>query len=227
MEIKDKVVLITGSSHGIGAATAKEFAKAGSKVIVTYNTDKLAGEKVAQECRESSEAMLVYLDVTDIKSMNKAISEIEEKFGHLDILINNAGVAVQKYFVDQSMDEINNQLDVNLKGLINITHAALPIILKQKEGLIINIASGLGKQGSAIYSVYCASKFGVRGFTQSLAQELPNHVRTYVVNPAGTATRMTGYTGNDPKDVAKVILAAAQESLNKNSGEDIDVWEYI
>ncbi len=116
---------------------------------------------------------------------------------------------------------------MNLTGLINTSKIFLESMLGKDEGMIINISSGLGKSGSARYSVYSATKFGVRGFTQSLAKELPRGFRTYVVNPGMTATRMTDYSGAEPKNVAKVIVKTAEEDFDKRSGADIDVGKHI
>ncbi|MFP4001494.1 MAG: SDR family NAD(P)-dependent oxidoreductase [Thermoplasmata archaeon] len=227
MKLKDKVVVVTGSSSGIGKSTAKLFAEKGSKVIVTYNKGEEKGREVMEYCEEKSESMLTRLDVTDKSSIEKSLEEIKERFGNVDILINNAGILESGKLEDLSHDKIEKQIDVNLTGLINTSKIFLESMLDRDEGMIINISSGLGKSGSARYSVYSATKFGVRGFTQSLAKELPRGFRTYVVNPGMTSTRMTDYSGTDPKNVAKVIVKTAREDFDKRSGEDIDVGEYI
>ncbi|MFW6376252.1 MAG: SDR family NAD(P)-dependent oxidoreductase, partial [Thermoplasmatota archaeon] len=100
-------------------------------------------------------------------------------------------------------------------------------ISKNDRGMIINIASDLGKNGIGGYGVYSATKFGVRGFTQALADELPRGITTYVVNPSMTATNMTNYSGKDPKKVAEVIVNTAKEQYKKRSGDDIDVTKHI
>ncbi|MFW5946839.1 MAG: SDR family NAD(P)-dependent oxidoreductase [Candidatus Natronoplasma sp.] len=227
MKLKDKVVVVTGSSSGIGKSTAKLFAEEGSKVVVTYNKGEEKGREVMEYCEEKSESMLTRLDVTDKSSIEKSLEEIKERFGNVDILINNAGILESGKLEDLSHDKIEKQIDVNLTGLINTSKIFLESMLDRDEGMIINISSGLGKSGSARYSVYSATKFGVRGFTQSLAKELPRGFRTYVVNPGMTSTRMTDYSGTDPKNVAKVIVKTAREDFDKRSGEDIDVGEYI
>ena len=227
MELKDKVVLVTGSSLGIGRETALQFAKNGCNVVVTYHKDKKEGEKVFQECKKYGDALLIKLDISNNKSIDNAVKEIMKKFGRLDILVNNAGTIQWKELVKQSANEIDEQVIVNLAGLIKITRAFLPQIYKQKEGIIINIASGAGKSAHKGLSVYCATKFGVRGFTQTLALELSHGVRTYCVNPGATATRMTDFRGEPVNKVAEIIVSAAEETLGKSSGDDIDVWEYV
>lgn len=226
MELKDKIVLVTGSSDGIGRETAIEAAKRGAKVVVTYNSNKKAGEEVYNECSKIKDALLVQLDVTDKDSIKKCVENVVDKFGAIDVLINNAGVAVWKHFVEQTREEIDKQIDVNLIGLIKMTKACMPYFKGQDEGIIVNISSGAGKQGHATLSIYCATKFGVRGFTQALSKEL-NNIRVYSVNPGMTATAMTGYRGDDPKEVAKIIIDTAEEKMGKDSGDDVDIWEYI
>ena len=225
--LKNKVVLITGSSSGIGQETAIAFAKKGAVVIVTYLNGKKNGERVFQECKSLSNSALYQLDVRDDSSIKEVVNDIIKRFERIDILVNNAGVMTEKILKDQLLNEIEDQVKVNLLGVIKMTHAVLPFLYKQNKGIIINIASGAGQQGFAELTVYCATKFGVRGFTQSLSKELPNTIRTYSINPSTTATRMTGFTGIDPKNVANVIVNAALEKFVKSSGDDVDVWNYI
>ncbi len=227
MELRDKVVLVTGSSEGIGREAAKQFAQKKAKIIVTYNTEKKEGEKVLKECKKYSEAILLHLDVRSDESIKETVKEVIDKYRRIDVLVNNAGVILWKNLLEQSFQEIDEQIDVNLKGLIKVTRAFLPHFLKQKEGLIINISSGAGKQGFSELTTYCGTKFGVRGFTQALEEELPHGLRIYCVNPGMTATKMTNYVGTDPRKVAEVIIKTAEEKLDKDTGDDVDVWEYI
>ncbi len=223
MELKNKVVLITGSSIGIGRYTAYEFAKEGSKVIITYYKDKEEALKTYNTCLELGmlEGLVLYLNLKDNGSIVKCVNEVLDRFGYIDILINNAGVLAWKPLREQSFEEIEAQIRVNLEGLIKMTKVALPHIRE----MIINIGSGAGKTGFPELTTYCATKFGVRGFTQSLAQE-ETDIKVYTVNPGMTATRMTGYKGVSPNIVAKVILNTAKGIYRKPSGSDIDVWEY-
>ncbi|MBS3781484.1 MAG: SDR family oxidoreductase [Candidatus Thermoplasmatota archaeon] len=227
MQLEDSVALVTGSSSGIGKETAIKFAEEGSKVVVTYNRGKERGEEVVEKCRKNSEAILVHLDVTDKDSVSDAVEAIIDKFGRIDLLINNAGISISGLLDEQSFKDIEKQLDVNLKGLIQTTKIVLPYLKKGERGMIINIASGLGKSGSSEVSIYCATKFGVRGLTQSIAEELSPEIGVYVVNPGMTATPMTDYKGEDPKNVAEVIMKTAREELGKRPGEDVDVYKQI
>ena len=227
MELKDKVVLVTGSSDGIGKETALAFAEKGAKVIVTYNKNKKSGEEVLKECGKHSEGILIQLDVKDEKSIKKVFEKIKKEFGKLDVLVNNAGVIKWKKLSEQDEKDIDEQIETNFIGLIKTTKVFLPLLSKQKEAVIINISSGAGKQGYGGLSVYCATKFGVRGFTQALAQELPNNMKTYSLNPRMTATKMTNFQGDSPKDVADLIVKATEGKIDISSGGDIDVWEWL
>jgi 3-oxoacyl-[acyl-carrier protein] reductase len=215
--------MISGSSMGIGRETAYKCAVEKAKVIVTYCKSRPEGEKTYRKCRElgASEVLLVKLDVTDSKNITRTVRRVIDKFKRIDILINNAGVVCWKPLKDQSVADIERQIRINLEGLIKMTKTCLPYV----KDMIINIASGAGQRGFADLTVYCATKFGVRGFTQSLAEET-NKIKIFSVNPDMTATRLTGFQGRPPEEVAQVVLNTAKGIYKLPSGSDIDVWEY-
>ncbi len=223
-ELKDRTVLITGSSNGIGRYTAYAFAREGSRIVITYRNDKEGAEHTYAECLRlgMKEGVVTHLDLTDDRTIRECVQKVVERFGYVDILINNAGVASRKPLADQTFEEIENQIRTNLEGLIKFTRELLPYIREA----IINVGSGAGKVGFENLTVYCATKFGLRGFTQALAREVKN-LRVYAVNPGMTATRMTDYQGVHPEKVAQVILNTAKGLYNKPSGSDVDVWEYV
>lgn len=227
MELKEKVVLITGSSDGIGKETALLFAKHGANIVVTYNKNKKGGEDVFKECKKTKEPLLANLDVTNDESIKNCVEKTIDKFGAIDILINNAGVLFNKYFIEQNANEIDLQIDTNVKGLIKMTKAVLPYMQGQGNGIIINIASAAGKNAYEGLTTYCATKFAVRGFTQALAKELPKEIKIYSVNPGLTATKMTNFQGVNPRKVGEVILKTAEEKISVESGGDIDVWKHV
>jgi len=226
MNLKNKVVLITGSSTGIGAATAVAFAKKGAKVVVTYNKSKKEGEKVLEACKKYEDCILLKLDVSDDESIKNVYKQVFKKFEKLDILINNAGIATEPEFHDFKFSDVQKEIDINLSGLIKMTLECLPIMKKMKEAIIMNVSSKTGKQPNPRYPVYTATKFGVRGFTQALASYLPINIKTYCINPAATATQMMDFEGVNPKVVADIIIKTAEDSLSKKSGDDIDCKDY-
>lgn len=223
MILKDKVVLITGSSEGIGRETAFKFAAEGAKLVITYRKDKKEAYDVAKMCKElgAADVLVLQLDVSDDKSIKKCVKAVVKKFRHISILINNAGILVWNGFVKQSFKDIEHQVNVNVSGTMKMTHEALPHV----KDLIINIASGAGKTAYADIVPYCATKFAIRGFTQGLAQEVK--IPVVAVNPGMTATRMTNWRGVKPEKVAEVILNTAKGKIKVKSGGDVDVWEHI
>jgi NAD(P)-dependent dehydrogenase (short-subunit alcohol dehydrogenase family) len=220
--MKNKVVLITGSSNGIGKETAYKFAAEKAKLVVTYCNDKPSGEKVCKKCRQlgASEAFLIKLNLKDNKSIMRVKDRVTEKFGRIDVLINNAGVAKWKPLKKQSFADIEHQIRTNLEGLIKMTRVCLPSVKK----MIINIASGAGQTGFADLAPYCSTKFGVRGFTQALAEEV-SKVKIIAVNPDMTKTRMTDFQGRPPEQVAQVVLNTAKGRYKVKSGGDVNVWD--
>ncbi len=221
--MKNKVVLITGSSNGIGRETAFKFAAEKAKVVLTYCNDKAGGQKAEKRCRElgASETLLIKLDLKVNKNILNAVDRVVKTFGKIDILINNAGVSVWKPLKKQSLADVENQIRTNLEGLIKMTVTCLPYV----KGMIINIASGAGQTGFADLVPYCATKFGVRGFTQALALEISRPM-IFAVNPDMTKTRLTGFQGRPAEQVAQVVLNTAKGKYRKTSGSDINVWDY-
>jgi len=217
-------ILITGSSSGIGRETAFRFAREGWIVILTYNRGRTRGERAEAKCRASGApaTALLPLDVTDKRSISAARAAVARRFGRLDFLINNAGVAAIKLFRKQTDHEIDRQIRTNFLGLVNMTHTFLPGVRKG----IINIASAAGEEAYAEMSTYCGTKFGVRGFTQALAEEHPT-LRIGCVNPDQTATRLSGYVGRPPSEVAEVVYRAVTGAVRMNATCDVDVWDVI
>lgn len=222
--LSEQTVLITGSSRGIGAATALAFAKEGCRVIISFLEQVGSAEKLQKEClaQGAKSADIIHLDVTDSDSIKSALRSILLKYGGIDILVNNAGVIRWKKFENQTEEDIDEQIAVNLTGLIKTTKFILPHI----RSTIINIASGAGSHPVNDLSVYCATKYGVKGFTAVLAMEKPS-LNIYSVSPTMTSTEMTDYHGMPPEKVAKVIVQTAKDGYGRKSGSDIRVLEVM
>lgn len=224
MDLTNKIVLITGSSKGIGEAIAYSFAKEKTRVVVTFNSDQEGAEKVAAKCKElgAADVLVLKLNISDNASIAEAVAKTEEKFGHIDILINNAGVIGWEKFENETFEEIENQLRTNLEGMIKMTSAAFSQI---KEG-IINIASRAGHVPFPGRSVYCATKFGVIGFTKSLALEYPA-LKIFSVSPGATKTEMWNFQeGADPGAVADMIVKGWLGEIPLKDG-DLSLWEIL
>jgi NAD(P)-dependent dehydrogenase (short-subunit alcohol dehydrogenase family) len=215
-------VLITGSSSGIGREAAYRFAREGARVILTYYRGRRRGENAEARCRRlgAEDTLLLHLDVTDERSVAAARIKVGRIFGRIDFLINNAGVLDFLLFRKQTRRQIERQLRTNLEGLIRMTHAFLPHVRKG----IINVASAAGQEAYAEMSTYCGSKFGVRGFTQALRQE-HKRLKIACVNPDQTATRLSGYIGRPPSEVAEVIFRTVTGTVKMSALGDVDVWE--
>ncbi|HJJ22879.1 MAG TPA: SDR family oxidoreductase [Nitrosopumilus sp.] len=221
MDFKNKVVLITGASSGIGRETAIEFAKLGANIIlVARRKDKL--ELVANELKQFDISTLVcQCDVSKKDQVKEMSKTVLEKFDSVDILVNNAGFAIYGSVSDLSIDEIESQMETNYFGMIYCIKNFLPSMLEKKSGHIVNVASVAASFGLPGIASYCASKFAMLGFSEGLKHELKNTgVGITVVSPIMVRTdffdhhsfeKMPKYspTSLSSKTVAKAILKAA------------------
>lgn len=226
MDLKGKVLLITGASRGIGAATAVLAAKEKTKVAINYKKNLRMAEKIAQEITKTgSESLICQADVSDLTQVKSMVQKIIDEWGRIDVLINNAGVLNSGHILNLTYEQIEETIDVNIKGLIIVTKEVTPHMVRQRDGIVVNISSGAGKRGHADYSVYSATKFAVLGFTQSIAQDLAGHnIRAYAVCPGHVATDMTGGQGMPPEKAAKRIIETVKELLNLESGENTEIY---
>ncbi|QBQ54300.1 SDR family oxidoreductase [Nitrosococcus wardiae] len=213
-DFTDQGVLITGGSRGIGFATAQAFLEKGARVaLCSLNTDRLF--KAQQQLRQWGEVEAIPADMRDFHQVQQFVNQAQVRFGRIDILVNNAGYAWSGDFIEEAIESIDKTLDVNLKGVLYATHAVLPFMVEQKHGTIINVSSGAGLSGFAGLVSYCASKFGVVGFTESLAQEVDlQGIRVFGICPGRVATDMQEAVsgqkiGLPPEKVGQKILQLA------------------
>lgn len=198
-----KNCLITGSSRGIGKATAKYFKERGYNVIINYNKS----EKEALELANELGATAYKFDVSDSLQVNEAFSKIEKEFGGVDVLINNAGIALnQKLLIDTSEEEFDKIFAVDVKGVYNCTKRALGYMLKE-GGSIVNVSSVFGIYGGSCEVIYSSAKSAVVGFTRSLAEELEfSNVKINCVCFGIVDTEMNGkLTDEDKLEFAKSL----------------------
>ena len=188
--MQNKVAIITGASSGIGRATALVLAERGLRLsLLARSAEKLAD--VAEEARQqgASEVSHFTCDVRDEAAVNQAIAATLERYGRIDTLVNNAGLSLNGEVDGYALDDWRMVLDTNLTGTFLTCRAVLPAMKQQGGGQIINISSGAGRNGIKQMAVYCAAKFGVIGFTESLALEVRNHnIRVSVLLPGSVAT---------------------------------------
>lgn len=191
-EFKDKVVIITGASFGIGKATAVAFAKAGAKLAISDVIDK-EGESLAEEIRkQGNECIYIHCDISKPTEVQNMVSETVKHFGRLDIAYNNAGIEGKMGFTaDGSEDNFDRVIGINLKGVWACMKYEIPEMLKNNKGVIVNCSSIAGVIGSQGLPVYVASKHGVNGLTKNAALEYAKQgIRVNSVCPAGVKTPM-------------------------------------
>lgn len=169
--MKDKVVLITGGSGGIGEATAKLFAKAGAKIVLAARNREKADDIAEQINNNGGEAFAVDLEVTDMSSVYGMVESVIKELGRVDVLVNAFGLGMIQPLLDANPEEIKKVLDVNVYGTILVTQAVVRHMATEKSGYVINIPGILGKSVMKNSSVYSASKFAVSGFTKALVDE--------------------------------------------------------
>ncbi len=186
-----KTALITGSSRGIGAGIALRLAREGARVAVTYSSNADAAHRILERLPGSGH-VCVQLNVAEEASVEGAFSQIIEQLGQLDFVVNNAGITKDQLLLRMKLDDFNQVIDTNLKGVFLCTKAAAKIMLRAKTGAMVNITSVIGQTGNPGQANYAASKGGVEAFTKSVAQELGSRqIRINCVAPGFISTEMT------------------------------------
>jgi 3-oxoacyl-[acyl-carrier protein] reductase len=218
MDFKDRVVLVTGGSRGIGRATVAAFAKRGAIVYFTYHKN----EEAAREVSEAFDANAVMCPQNDTCQIDLTVEKITGKFGRIDVLVNNAGITSDQFFMMMPAEQWNRVIDVNLNGPYRWVKAVCRGMLSSQKGCIINVASVAGLVGTAGQTNYAASKGGLIALTRALAAELgPKGVRVNAVVPGFIETDMTAIM---PRQVKRQNL---ERILLKRFGKSEEVAEVI
>lgn len=207
ISLKNKVTLITGGSRGIGAACCIKFAEAGARaIVVNYNRDRQAAERIADECRKpGSEALAIKADVSRPAAVDKMIDKTISRFGSLDVLVANAGIWKEAAIERMTERQWDETIDINLKSIYSCCHSAARVMIPRKSGNIILISSTAGQRGEAFHSHYAATKGAIISMTKSLASELgPRGIRVNCVAPGWVITDMTTEALSDAKTRRKV-----------------------
>lgn len=228
MSLAGQTALVTGGSKGIGKAICLALAKEGANVVIAArNESEIKGTRDKLKAM-GSKALAIRTDVRSEEDVRRLISMTIDKCGRLDILINNAGVAYKKRLEETTLEEYDKIMDTNLKGVFLCTKYAIPYIRESKNGKIINISSVGGLHGLPDFSVYCASKFGVNGITESIAAELEGEIKVYAVCPGAVDTDMYRSIYSDrpplkPEHIAEKILELASPDSRVTSGKIIEM----
>lgn len=199
MRLENKVALVTGAAQGIGKAIASALAKAGAKVVVSDVNLELATQ-TAQEINGTP----LKLNVTDLAEAETSLKKIKEDLGSIDILVNNAGITKDTLFIRMKKEDWDLVLNINLNGVFNLCKATVPLMMKQRSGKIINIASIVGEMGNAGQANYAASKAGVIGLTKTLAREVAS--RGITVNAIAPGFIQTAMTDKIPEEAKKKMM---------------------
>lgn len=237
--LNGKVAVVTGGTRGIGRATVKELVNLGADVAVIYSSNTEAAENLKNEMAGTGSKIEAYrLDVSDFEAVKKAVAEITEAFGRIDILVNSAGITRDRLMVMMPEAGFDDVIGTNLKGTFNMIRHCAPLFIKQRSGKIINLTSVAGLIGNPGQTNYSASKAGVVGLTKSTAKELAGRgICCNAVAPGFVETDMIANLkdGNKlleqipmkrmakPEEIAKLIAFLASESADYITGEIIRI----
>ena len=217
MRLENKVAIITGAGSGIGKETALLFAKEGAKVVVA-DMNESAGEETVAQIKKNGDGVFVKLDVSNREQAKQVVKITLEKYGRIDILINNAGIVQDAFLSKMTEEQWDKVIDVNLKGVFNCTQAVVEVMMNQGNGVIINTSSIVGLNGNVGQVNYAATKAGLIGMTKTLAKELGKKgIRVNAVAPGFIATPMTS---NVPE---KILEMMKEKTPLRRLGEAKDI----
>jgi NAD(P)-dependent dehydrogenase (short-subunit alcohol dehydrogenase family) len=221
MRLKDKVALITGGARGIGKAVALAYAREGAKLAICARTQSEINTTVQEIQRLKADAKGWSCDVSIEDSVKVFVGDVIKEFGRIDVLVNNAGVMTRPVPITQlEVKKWDYTIAVNLRGPFLVTKSVLPVMIEQRSGSIINVSSMVGRGAYANFTAYATSKWGLEGFTQTLAAETrSSNIRINSVEPGYVATKLTGYQGSQPESVTDVFVYLASEEANGITGK--------
>ena len=242
MNLQGAVAVVTGGSRGIGAAICEELGRGGAKVVVNYSGSKEPAEEVAEKISQiggGGEAIVVQADVSDPEDAQHLIDEAVEQFGRVDILVNNAGINSDATLDNMGVEDWDQVVQLDLNGCFYTVHAALPHMMEQEFGRIINMSSFVGEQGNMGQANYAAAKAGLLGFTRTAALELAqNNITVNAVCPGFIETDMVGAIPEEmqekilkmiplgrfgqPEDIAKAVRYIVEDG-DYMTGNTLDV----
>ena len=237
----NKVIFVTGGSRGIGKEVALKYADNGYNVVINYVSDKTDVEKLEKEFEKRKvESLIIKADVSKAEEVDNVVTQAIDKFGKIDVLVNNAGITKDNLLMRMSEEEFDRVIEINLKGTYLVTKAVSKYMMKKRSGSIINLSSVVGVAGNAGQCNYSASKAGIIGFTKSIAKELASrNIRANAVAPGFIETDMTQVLSDtvkeniysqiplkrmgEAKEVAELIYFLGSEASSYITGQVINV----
>jgi NAD(P)-dependent dehydrogenase (short-subunit alcohol dehydrogenase family) len=236
-KLAGKVALVTGASRGIGKAVALAYAKEGAKVFICA-TRQAPLARAAREIRAAGgEVNYLAADISKTSEVKRIVKEVKRRYGAIHILVNNASVlGPREPIATYPLAAWEEVIKVNLTALFLLTKETLRLMIPQREGSIVNVSSGVGRVGKGRWGAYAASKFGVEGFTQVLADELKDlNIRANAVNPGGTRTEMraVAYPEEDPltlpapEEITGVFVYLASSDSAGVTGKSFDARDWL
>lgn len=238
--LEGKVAIVTGATRGIGKSIAQTFIEHGATVIFTYASSVEKASALEKELRELGTIKGYQSDAADYDAAQELVAEVINEFGRIDIVVNNAGITRDNLLMRMSLEDFDKVVQVNLNSAFNLTKAAIRPMMKQRNGVILNMSSIVGLKGNAGQANYAASKAGLIGFSKSVALELGSrNIRCNVIAPGFIETEMTEVLdektveewrngiplkrGGKPEDIANACLFLASDLANYITGQVISV----
>ena len=221
MKLHDNVALITGAGRGIGKAVAQAYAREGAQLALCARTAAELDATVKELRSMGAAAEGWACDVSAEQPVKDFVAAAQKKFGRIDILVNNAGVMTRPTpMTELEVKKWDYTIAVNLRGPFLVTQAVLPIMMRQKNGAIINVSSMIGRGAYANFAAYAASKWGLEGLTQTLALEArSSNIRVNSVDPGYVSTKLTGYHGSKPESATDLFVYLASDESQGVSGK--------
>ena len=218
-----RTILITGASSGIGAATAIAFAKPNNRLILVSRKNREGLKKIEDEGRErGAEVLSILADVSDYEACKLLVQQAVERFGTIDLLVNDAGVSHIGLFQDMTPDEWQRVMNVNIGSVMNLCHLVIPSMVHRHHGRIINISSVWGNVGASCEAVYSASKGAINSFTKALAKELaPSNIQVNAIALGAIETPMNAWLSKEEAEALADEIPAGREGTKEEAAQMI------